>query len=583
MLRRTLLVVAALALSCVTIDPPDGALRCNPSGKQCPDGYYCAIDNTCFRTGQSPTLPQGSACTAGGEACASGFCVDGFCCDSDCTGQCQACDVAGAAGTCTTVMGEAPHGSRDACATDGATCGGTCDGDPSACTYPTTACGTSSCTAGMATASACADGACVPANHACAPFACDASGASCAATCDATTDAGCDASHICNTTGTACVPKITFMQTTMPGGGGDRVAVADFNKDNKLDFAVASRGATFPIYLGNGDGTFTHTAANDPTGGNTIDMVLALDVNGDGNMDVVGVNQSAANGTVAFGAGNGTFTTQVNAPANGGTAIALATADFNGDTHPDFVFADDQSGGGFMVANTTGVNTYAAGVLTAAHRQLRLSRRRRRLQQRRSPRHRLLDSRHRALYIFLNNGAGTFTQKTLITPYARELFLADMNKDGKPDILMEGASSIVSVMISNGDGTFTGTPIGPGGNINGIATADFNGDGLIDVVISDFSGSQVFLYTATGPQLFQHRQKRADVGESSRSRGRRLQQRRQARPRRLRHGPQRLFEYVAVATSGRCSARWPSRRRRGRPRPRTSSAATGSSRSGSSA
>ena len=155
------------------------------------------------------------------------------------------------------------------------------------------------------------------------------------------------------------------MQTTMPGGGGDCVAVADFNKDNKLDFAVASRGATIPIYLGNGDGTFTHTASNDATGGQTVDMVIAVDVNADGNMDVVGVNQSAANGIVAFNNGSGAFTTQGTAPANGGTAIALATADFNGDNHPDFVFADDQSGGGFMVANTTGVNTYAAGALTA--------------------------------------------------------------------------------------------------------------------------------------------------------------------------------------------------------------------------
>ena len=49
-----------------------------------------------------------NACGGNGE-CHSGNCVDGVCCNSACTGQCQACDVAGSVGTCTTVSG-APHG-----------------------------------------------------------------------------------------------------------------------------------------------------------------------------------------------------------------------------------------------------------------------------------------------------------------------------------------------------------------------------------------------------------------------------------------------------------------------------------------
>jgi len=44
---------------------------------------------------------NGQTCLAGGECC-SGNCVDGVCCNSSCTGTCQACNLAGSVGTCTT-------------------------------------------------------------------------------------------------------------------------------------------------------------------------------------------------------------------------------------------------------------------------------------------------------------------------------------------------------------------------------------------------------------------------------------------------------------------------------------------------
>lgn len=76
----------------------------------------------------APLLARGKPCTAGRQ-CQSGLCVDQFCCDLPCTGRCQACDIAGAEGTCTPIRAsDDPDNECDA--EPIATCGrdGTCDG-----------------------------------------------------------------------------------------------------------------------------------------------------------------------------------------------------------------------------------------------------------------------------------------------------------------------------------------------------------------------------------------------------------------------------------------------------------------------
>jgi hypothetical protein len=93
----------------------------------------------------TPLLARGESCsTSGGASCAAGlFCVDGVCCDSACAGQCQACNLSGSIGTCSTVTSGLPRGARAPCSGT-ATCGGTCTGASAMqCTYPpsSTVCG----------------------------------------------------------------------------------------------------------------------------------------------------------------------------------------------------------------------------------------------------------------------------------------------------------------------------------------------------------------------------------------------------------------------------------------------------------
>jgi MYXO-CTERM domain-containing protein len=161
-------------------------------------------------------LDLGAECTTG-SACHSGFCVDGVCCESACTGQCEACDGAGAEGTCAPVAG-APHGDRPACASDGSLCGGACDGIvTTACTYPdnTIVCRGAACTDGTAIlAETCGgDGTCPPVRtQDCAPYLCGET----ACEADCTVDADCTEDHWC--AGGICVPDLPPGETC----GGDQ-------------------------------------------------------------------------------------------------------------------------------------------------------------------------------------------------------------------------------------------------------------------------------------------------------------------------------------------------------------------------
>ncbi|MBI5546926.1 MAG: hypothetical protein HY901_23840, partial [Deltaproteobacteria bacterium] len=117
-------------------------------------------------------------------------CVDGFCCDGACTGQCLACDVPAAPGTCSPISG-APHGARPPCAGAGSACEGTCDGtEPLACTYPGAelACRSAGCEEGVSSLGATCDGAgtCPLVTLACAPYHCGVD--ACLTTCTSSGD-----------------------------------------------------------------------------------------------------------------------------------------------------------------------------------------------------------------------------------------------------------------------------------------------------------------------------------------------------------------------------------------------------------
>ena len=163
----------------------------------CCGSSACGKGETCAATGKEGVCihKNGEACAVDAE-CASGFCTDGACCDTRCDGQCAACDVAGAVGKCTGILGT-PHGTRKACDDGGgdACKAKRCDGvDPASCAgfAPTdVVCRAASCAEGKAVAAASCDGkgACpAPVSTSCGGFLCN--GTACGTSCTATKDCG---------------------------------------------------------------------------------------------------------------------------------------------------------------------------------------------------------------------------------------------------------------------------------------------------------------------------------------------------------------------------------------------------------
>jgi hypothetical protein len=135
-------------------------------------------------------------------------------------------------------------------------------------------------------------------------------------------------------------------------------------------------------------------------------------------------------------------------------------------------------------------------------------------------------------HLFHNNGNGTFTDVSVKAGvsddknryYGLTPLFADVNNDGKVDLLVADDSTLSYLYLNKGDGTFDDASFTSGFALNedgrevaamGIAAGDYMNNGLIDFAISDFSDEAKLLFHNDGNANFTEVSMRSGIGKMS--------------------------------------------------------------------
>jgi hypothetical protein len=304
-------------------------------------------------------------------------------------------------------------------------------------------------------------------------------------------------------------------------GYPDNVVVADFNGDKRLDFAVSnSAGEWVTVGLGNGDGTFRSSQSYGYTWSGTVAQIATADMNNDGNLDIVEAGGGTGVGiTVLLGSSHGALGAPISTAvgcgqANRGGVNYIALGDVTGDGKTDVVATIDNAGGGCPsneVAVLAGLGTgkfkapvyYSTGTtqqsgpvaLADLNGDGKLDM--------------VLSNADGSISVLLNKGKGVYGTAAVITgasgTQAGNIVIGDFNNDGRPDIAITNYSgTAINVLLGNGNGTFqapiiTPSPINP----SALTAGNFNGDGNLDLALTSWNtGGALTIFTGKGNGMF---------------------------------------------------------------------------------
>jgi hypothetical protein len=278
------------------------------------------------------------------------------------------------------------------------------------------------------------------------------------------------------------VPSVTSLGTPLahssPVASASALAAGDFNGDGIVDLAVGGAGST-AILLGNGDGTFTAKTTLPFAPG----FIVAGRFDAQGTLDLAIANGSTV--SIFLGNGDGTFTG--GASISLGTAVTgLAVGSFGG-TGSDLAITGS---GAISVSRGNGNGTFQAPVTTAlpgvpgALVAMSFGAA-------------VISPAGNTVTALINAGGGSFVVKPAIASGNNPtgIATADFDGDGIADLAVTNtADGTVTIFIGDGTGAFTaGQTLAAGPAPGSIVPADFNNDGRADLAIVDGGGTITLL------------------------------------------------------------------------------------------
>jgi hypothetical protein len=308
------------------------------------------------------------------------------------------------------------------------------------------------------------------------------------------------------------------------------VSMADINGDKKMDLVVADGVGEIWTFYGKGNGTFTAGPVYPAQFWEQApDSLVLADFNGDGVLDIFKpLEDHSWDGQVILGRSDGTFQTNAAYGWNAnGYGNNLVTADFNGDGFPDLAYSGarsanlSQAGFEVMLGASHGVlgsPTYvsvincgwptawiAAGDVNGDGKADVVA----------TINNNCVTSQGQVA-VLTGLGTGKFKApvyySTGSTAQPVDVFLEDLNGDGKPDMVISNWDGTISILLNKGKGIYGAATLitsvaALSPHLSSLAFADFNGDGKLDIAAAsyypgNYSGN-VYILLGNGDGTFQ--------------------------------------------------------------------------------